>query len=102
MLLHDNAKSHVAKVVRRKREQLNWEVLPYPPYSPDLAPTDLSPIRSLSNYLKEKKLDNLNQLENALNTFFFNKSLEFYASGIDQLPRRWITIVDSEGEYIHN
>ena len=73
MLLHDNAKPHVAKVVRRKMEQLNCEVLPYPSYSPDLDPADYHLFRSFSNYLKEKQFDDLNQLKNTLNTFFLIK-----------------------------
>ena len=90
------------KGVRCKVEKLNWEVLPHPPYSPDLVPTNYHLFRSLSNKLKEKQFDDLNQVENILNTFFFNKTPEFYASDIDQLPHRWSTIVDSEGEYIHD
>ena len=37
---HDNARQHVAKVVKETLEGLNWDVLPHPPYSPDIAPSD--------------------------------------------------------------
>ena len=40
ILLHDNARLHVAAPVKTYLETLKWEVLPYPPYSPDIAPSD--------------------------------------------------------------
>ncbi|KAG5322509.1 MOS1T transposase, partial [Pseudoatta argentina] len=38
ILLHDNARPHVAKPVITYLETLKWKVLPHPPYSPDIAP----------------------------------------------------------------
>ena len=40
ILQHDNARPHVAQVVKTYLETLKWDVLPHPPYSPDLAPSD--------------------------------------------------------------
>jgi len=40
VLLHDNARPHVAKVVKKYLETLKWDVLPHPPYSPDIVPSD--------------------------------------------------------------
>ncbi|UYV82232.1 TMEM62 [Cordylochernes scorpioides] len=36
----DNARPHVAKVVKETLEALQWDVLRHSPYSPDLAPSD--------------------------------------------------------------
>ena len=36
----DNARPHTAKKTRELIENFGWEVVPYPPYSPDLAPSD--------------------------------------------------------------
>ena len=100
LFLHDNARPHVAKITSEKLQQLGWEVLPHPPYSPDLAPSDFHLFRSLSNHLKEKHFDDSDHLKMTIDTFFINKTPEFYASGINQLPDRWATVVNSEGEYI--
>ncbi|KAG5321354.1 MOS1T transposase, partial [Pseudoatta argentina] len=40
ILLHDNARPHVAKPVKTYLKTHKWEVLPHPPYSPDIAPSD--------------------------------------------------------------
>ena len=40
ILQHDNALSHTARLTLEKIENMGWEVLPHPPYSPNLAPSD--------------------------------------------------------------
>ncbi|EFN75117.1 hypothetical protein EAI_05507, partial [Harpegnathos saltator] len=40
ILLHDNALSHTAKLVRETIEAFTWEVLSDAAYSPNLAPSD--------------------------------------------------------------
>ena len=100
LFLHDNARPHVAKETKKKLKQLEWEVLPHAPYSPDLAPSDYHLFRSLSQFLKEKSFDDFKHLEIDIKTFFSSKSPEFYAKGILELPDRWSKVVDSDGEYI--
>ena len=50
---HDNARPHVAKVVKDTLEALNWDVLPHPPYSPDIAPSDYLLFRSMAHVLSD-------------------------------------------------
>jgi len=49
VLLHDNAQPHVAKVVKKYLEMLKWNVLPYPPYSLDIVPSDYCPKDAVSH-----------------------------------------------------
>ncbi|GFX10299.1 histone-lysine N-methyltransferase SETMAR [Trichonephila clavipes] len=39
-LHQDNSRPHTSIVTRQKLWELDWEVLMYPPYSPDLAPSN--------------------------------------------------------------
>jgi histone-lysine N-methyltransferase SETMAR len=97
---HDNAKPHVAMVTKRTLERMNWILLPHPPYSPDLAPSDYHLFLSLSNQLIGKKFENEQDLKFFLKTFFDSKPQSFYAQGIYDLPRRWQEVVDTNGKYI--
>jgi len=40
LILHDNSWPHIGKVVRELLDRYSWEVLPHPPYSPDMSPPD--------------------------------------------------------------
>ncbi|EFN75606.1 hypothetical protein EAI_04573, partial [Harpegnathos saltator] len=54
ILQHDNARPHVAKVVKTYLETLKWEVLPHPPYSPDVDPSDYHLFRSMAHGLVDQ------------------------------------------------
>jgi hypothetical protein len=55
ILQHDNARPHTANMTKTVIHELDWEILPHPPYSPDLAPTDYhlfpSPFNNLSSII---------------------------------------------------
>ena len=57
-ILHDNAKPHVAKIVKKYLQDQNLAIIDHPPYSPDLAPSDFW----LFDYLKQR-LDSHSDVE---------------------------------------
>jgi histone-lysine N-methyltransferase SETMAR len=40
LLHHNNARSHTARATQESIQELQWELLQHPPYSPDLAPSN--------------------------------------------------------------
>ena len=55
ILQHDNARPHVAKPVKIYLETLKWEVLPRPPYSPDISPSYYHLFRSMAHGLADQQ-----------------------------------------------
>lgn len=100
LFLHDNARPHSAKVTHDKILELDWELLPHPPYSPDLAPTDFHLFRSLQDHLKGKTFNNQEVLKTEVQNFFSSKPASFYREGIHCLPDRWRKVVELDGHYI--
>ena len=100
ILLHDNARPHVARTLKVALQELDWEILQHPPYSPDLAPTDYHIFRTLSNEMRSLTFDNDKDLENWLNDFCESRSSDFWQNGINKLVDRWEQVVNTDGEYI--
>lgn len=100
ILQHDNARPHVAALTRMAIQELDWDVLPHPPYSPDIAPSDYHLFRALAAALAGENFQDENHLLYFLENWFASKGPEFFKRGIEKLPERWEEIVNNGGEYI--
>jgi transposase len=102
ILQHDNARPHTANTTKAAIQELDWEILPHPPYSPGLDPSNYHLSRSLSNNLRGVSFSNNAELKNWLDDFFTAKPGDFFKRGIEILPERWEAVVINGGEYIIN
>lgn len=96
----DNARPHIARKTQQKIHQLGWEVLPHPPYSPDMAPSDYHLFRSLQHYLSEKVFCNEEDIKTHISSFIGSKTPDFFKRGIENLTKRWKAVIENEGDYI--
>ena len=99
ILLHDNARSHVAIAVKQTLIDLEWEVLPHPAYSPDLAPSDYHLFRSMQHALEDTHFHNYSEVENWVAEWIDSKDRPFFRRGIQLLPEKWQKVIASEGKY---
>jgi len=76
---------------------LNWEVLPYPAYSPDLASSDYHLFLSMGHALAERHFDFYEDVR--LDEWFASKDEEFFWRGIHKLPERWEKYIVYESKY---
>ena len=100
MFLQDNARPHTAALTQQKLLELHWELLPHPPYSPDIAPTDYHLFCSMEHFLRGKIFNNDADVDAAVRNFFNEKPACFYRRGIELLPSRWQRVIDNNGDYI--
>jgi hypothetical protein len=81
-------------------QELNWEILPHPPYSPDLASSDYHLFHSLSDNLHLVSFNNDAELHNWLYNFFMAKPADFFKRAIENLPERWEAAMNNGGAYV--
>ncbi|GFT79737.1 histone-lysine N-methyltransferase SETMAR [Trichonephila clavipes] len=84
----DNARPHASLVSHHKLLQLEWDTMPHPPYSPDLAPSDYYLFRSLQHFFDDKTFTSNEVVKNHVDQFFASKDQKFYERGIMLLPER--------------
>ncbi|KAG5315309.1 MOS1T transposase, partial [Pseudoatta argentina] len=99
ILLHDNARPHVAKPVKTYLETLKWEVLPHPPYSPDIAPSDFHLFRSMARGLADRRFHSYEEAQKWIDSWIVSKDMSFFRRGIHVLPERWEKVASSDGQY---
>ena len=99
ILLHDNASSHAAGDTQDLLAELDWEVLPHAPYSPDKTPSDFHLFRSLKNWLKGRRFNSVDDVRVGIQEFFNSKDFYFYERGINNLVDRWEQTVAFDGDY---
>jgi histone-lysine N-methyltransferase SETMAR len=100
LLQHDNARPHTARFTMATINELKWELLPHPAYSPDLAPSDYHLFGPLKKPLRGIHFETVNDLRSAVNKWIKVTPAEFYAAGLRKLTDRWRKCIDLKGEYI--
>jgi hypothetical protein len=50
LIHHDNARPHTTQATQERIQELQWELLEHPPYSPDLAPRNFHLFGSLKHH----------------------------------------------------
>ena len=98
ILQHDNARLHVAKPVKTYLKTHKWEVLPHPPYFPDIVPSDYSSFRSMAHDLADQQFRSYEEIEKWLDSWIASKDEHFYRNGIRVLPERWAKVVANDGQ----
>jgi len=86
ILLHDNAPSHTAKLVKETIEAFGWEILSHATYSSDLAPSDYTHLHRWDTHLLSSA-SLLTKRYEKIDDWFGSKEQQFFWRGIHKLSK---------------
>ena len=97
---HDNAPAHSSRDVAAKFQELRYELLPHPPYSPDLAPYDFFLFPNMKTWLGGKKFSSNEEVIAETEAYFAEFEKSYFLEGLRKWPKRWEKCVDLKGDYV--
>jgi len=101
-LLHDNAPSHNATIVKQFLVQRKVTVLDHPPYSPDLAPADYILFPKVKSHLKGRLFDSISDIQTAVTSTLSTIAKDDFYKGIKKLYNRANLCVELQEIYVEN
>jgi len=100
IILHDNARRHIADVVNQLLARWQWEVLYHASYSPDISPGDFDLIPKVKEPLRSRRFKTIPYIIDAVGRSVRTINKTGAAKGIMRLPHRWERVLHNVGEYI--
>jgi histone-lysine N-methyltransferase SETMAR len=97
---HDNAQPHTACSTVATIQDLSFECLPHPPYSPNLTPSDFHVFGPLKEAMGGKSFRSDEEVQQVVHEWVHSQPKDFYSRGIHALPKHWNTCMEHNGDYI--
>jgi len=101
VLFHlDNAPAHTSALAKAKLVELGYELLPHPPYSSDLAPSDFFLFPNLKKSLAGQKLASNEEVVAAIEAYFADLEKTYFSDGLKKLEHRWVKCIELKGDCV--
>jgi len=100
LILHDNARPHLGKVVTDLLSKYEWEVLPHTPYSPDMSLQDFDLLAKLQEPMRGHRFSSLEEVSAAVTRAIRGLNQSGTLHGIENLSKRWHAVIEKQGDYI--
>ena len=81
-------------------EELRFECILQPPYSPELAQSDFHVFGPLKDALSGKQFRDDDEVRSAVHKWQRTRPKEFFPRGIYALVKRWHKCIDLAGDYV--
>jgi len=99
VLHHDNAPAHSSFLVHNFLAKNETTIVPQPPCSPDLAPSDFFLFPKLKSTLKGRRFDTFDEIKKNSTKALFAIPKEAFQKAFQSWQKRWERCVASEGNY---
>ena len=99
ILLHDNARPHLARTTVATMAKFRWEILKHPPYSPDMSPCDFHVFGPLKKHLKGRRFASDEEVQEEVADWIASRPREFWEQGISSLVKQWSSCSSNGGAY---
>ena len=96
-IMHLLTCSKLPWLLRLKVAFKSW---PHPPYSPDLAPSDVSLFPKLKSNLCSRNFGSIKGVIDEVNEYLRDQDEDFYFEGISKLEQQWRKCIKLKGDYI--
>jgi len=99
LILHDNARPHLGKVMTDLLSKYEWEVLPHAPYSPDMSPPAFDLFPKLKEPMRGHHFFSLEEVSAAVTWANWGLNKSGTLNGIANLPKHWEVVIEKQGDY---
>lgn len=100
LLQQDNAPPHTSATTMEVIRDLGFQLVPHPPYSPDLAPSDYWLFGPLKQHLRGNRYGTIQEIGQVVNRWLRERPDGWFAAGIQKLTERWQRCVQKRGDYV--
>ena len=98
-LLQANAPTYTSQVDMTAATECGFEILPYPPYSPDMAPPDFYLFPKLISHLRGSQYGSNECVKEAVNEYLGDQEKVFYFEGIRKFRQRLAKCIALKVDY---
>jgi len=100
LIEHKNTRPHTSLRTQEAIAKFGWNVLPHPPYSPDLALSDFHLFGPLKDALHGTRFEGDESVIRAVRTWLHEQEMSWYREGMHALVLRWRKVIDVDGDYV--
>jgi len=94
-----NARPHASGAVSEILEKYGWQVLPHPPFSPDMSPPVFDLFQKLKKPLSGKRFRSIEEVSNDVTQVIRRLNNEDVLTGIEDMSKRWTAVIKHNGDY---
>ena len=97
---HDNAPAHRSCECVSALSQHGFEILPHPPYSPDLSPCDFHLFPQIKRQLKGRRFKDIGELKQAFEDAIAEKPTDFFEGAFQTWRHQAEKCVINNGDHV--